>query len=256
MTDAHAYAVRAADPVVPDCPVAWPWHVVGTDEPDCSDHDPSVIRLEYDLDVYDVWPGEPCIEPMGSWVAAYDRPLDVSAARGVSELRTLPGAMLVISGGWLPRSISRALAEWTATYAGRADVRFRWNPAHKSAVLTAVRRYTSAPEASDPRSHQWIALRPAPQVQLPLGEADTQERLRRRNDRKELRVAEARRWGRRMRVDPTLAWLTPAEARMLADLGPAEDVMTWARQHNVRIAVGRGIEPVLDAARLLVLAQL
>jgi hypothetical protein len=214
-----------------------------------------MLVVEYDLDVFEVWPAGSCIGPIGSWPTGYNQPPDVVTARAVAELRALPGAMLIISGGWLPRSISRALASWTATYTGRADLRFRWNPARRSALLATFRRYVQEPEASDISSRQWIALHPAPQLRNPVDESDKQERLRQHSARKGLRIAEARRWSRRMALDPALAWLTPAEVRMLADLDPLEDVIAWARLHDVRIEGGDGIEPVLEAGRVLTIAQ-
>jgi hypothetical protein len=36
--------------------------------------------------------------------------------------------MLVLSGGWLPRTISGGLADWAAVHAGRRDLRFCWDP--------------------------------------------------------------------------------------------------------------------------------
>jgi hypothetical protein len=58
-----------------------------------------------------------------------------------------------------------------------------------------------------------------------------------------------------MHLDPALAWVTPAEAWSLADLDPDEDVIRWACRNHVRCGVGDGIEPVLDAARVLAIAE-
>ena len=69
-----------------------------------------------------------------------------------------------------------------------------------------------------------------------------------------LRIAHAHRWARRMRVDPALAWLTPAEAKVLAGLNQDDDVYDWAVEHHIPTRVGNGIEPMLPAAAILTLA--
>lgn len=92
-------------------------------------------------------------------------------------------------------------------------------------------------------------------IRLLLGLLEVGEHLQQRTARQQLRAAEARRWSRRLSVDPALAWLTLADVRMLADPDPPEDVIAWATQHEVMIGLGRGTEPVLQATRVLTLAQ-
>ena len=251
ITADHPYATRGADPVIPNCPVRWPWCVVGPDEASRDDAAcQKTLVLDYDLDVYEVWPGGLCDGPIGSWVAGRDRPLDVVAARSVTELRALPGAMLAMEGGWWPSSISRVLAEWTAREAGRSDVRFRWHADTWSSILIRRRPYHKVANSSS--LCDCVVLRPAPPID---SVDDASERQKQRLARRELRIAEARRWIRRRAVDPTLAWLTLAEVRMLADLGTAENIPDWAKQHHVAISTADGISPVFEASRVLSLAQ-
>jgi hypothetical protein len=250
----HRYASRAADPVVAGCPVLWPWHVVGPDEPEPQNPGSTTLVLEYDLDVYELWPAGPCAGPLGAWAAERDRPLDVVSKREFVELRELPGTFLVLSGGWRPRTISSVLRDWARTRANRPDIDFRWDPQEKSAVFAAFIRFTGHSESRAAAGRKWAILYAAPQSQLARVLADTDD-SQGHAVRRSLRIAQAHRWARRMRIDPALAWLTPAEAGVLADLGPADDVYAWAVQHRVPTAPGDGIGPLLSAAAVLALAE-
>ena len=254
LTRDRPYITRGADLVVKDCPVPWPWHVVGSDDPDVLDCGTQTLVLDYDLDVYDVWPGCPCADPIGSWPARQDQPLDVVALRAVAELRSLPGSMLVLSGGWVPRTISLALGNWAATYAARPDLRFRWNPAEQSPIVRTFRQYLPQLEERHRSESRWVTLGWAPDLSYPKDVLDP-ERVEVRDARRTLRIAEARRWARRMTIDPALAWLTPAEASSLVDLDAAQDVTAWAIRHGIRAAAGPGIEPMLPAVPVLALAE-
>jgi hypothetical protein len=255
VTADHPYAKRAADPVVAVCPVAWPWHVVGSDEPQLSGSQSTTIRLDYELDIYEVWPWGPCQGPIGAWRVGHDRPLDVVTAAAVAELRALPGAMLVLSGGWLPATISSALTDWVAAHGNRSDLCFRWDPTQRSAVVQAFALYVRAGQAGGARAQSCIALRSAPAIDNPPLDDSVESRLEASEIRHRIRVATAMRWARRRLVDPELRWLTPAEARVLAGLGPIEDVLAWAVRRRVPIRPARGIEPVLASAPVLAFAS-
>jgi len=156
---------------------SWPWHVLGPDEPAYDAADPAWLVLDYDIDVYEVWPPGPCDGPIGSWVTGSDRPLDVRAMQAVAELRSLPGAMLVLAGGWLPRWISRGLAGWTARYTKRGDLRFHWHAGTCSAVLWSLRQSSRTQRFRASRPAEWITLWAVPEIQGAGCEPDPTERL-------------------------------------------------------------------------------
>jgi hypothetical protein len=204
----HPYASRGADPVVAGCPILWPWHIVGPDEPDWQSFGSGTLVLEYDLDVYELWPTGPCSGLLGTWIAELDRPLDVVSTYRLAELRELPGALLVLSGGWRPCDL-----------AGE-------------------------------KSHRWTILYSASDPRVDTNKCEVDQRATRRS----LQIAHAHRWARRMRVDPALAWLTPAEARVLAGIGVWENVYQWATEHRIPIFARNGLEPMLRADAVLTLA--
>jgi hypothetical protein len=82
MSAQRPYALRAVDPVVDGSPAMRPWHIVGLDEPEPEAYDSPPLTLDYDLDVYEVWPVGPCVGPLGAWFIARDQPLDSNHTRG------------------------------------------------------------------------------------------------------------------------------------------------------------------------------
>ncbi|HEY1296860.1 MAG TPA: hypothetical protein VGJ60_27590 [Chloroflexota bacterium] len=256
MSAQRPYALRAVDPVVDGCPVMWPWHIVGPDEPEQEAYDAPPLTLDYDLDVYEVWPAGPCVGPLAARFVARDQPLDVVSGRTLGALRGLPGAMLVLSGGWQPASISRALERWASIRATRPDLRFRWNQHQMSALKRTFEPYTRPPRSvTGWAGCEWATLDPAPELPGLAAELDPLERLEQRNARRSLRRADVRRWTRRMMVDPALRWLTPAEVRMLVDLDPAEDIFGWAKRYHIPTCSGCGLEPLLATGAVLALAD-
>ena len=245
----HPYASRGADPVVAGCPIPWPWHIVGPDEPDSQSFGFGTFVLEYDLDVYELWPTGPCSGPLGFWIAALDRPLDVVSTCRLAELRELPGAFLVLSGGWWPRSISAALSNWVRAEADRADIKFDWDPHQRSAVFERFGQYIRPVDLAGEESHNWAILYPAPDPRVDTEKCEVDQRVAR-----SLRIARAHRWARRMPVDPALAWLTPAEARVLAGIGVNDNVYQWATEHRIPTFARNGLEPMLRSAAVLALA--
>jgi len=250
----HPYASRAADPVVAGCPIMWPWHVVGPDEPEVQNFGSGTLVLQYDLVVYELWPAGPCMGPIGAWVAEVDRSLDVISTCELAELRELPGAFLVLSGGWRPRTISSALRNWARTEADRADIHFRWDPGQQSAMVATFGRLPGHSGLRATAGRKWVILYAAQESRAMPVVADVDD-AEGRAERRGLRIAQAHRWARRMRIDPALSWLTPAEAGVLADLNAEADVYAWAVQHRIRTAPGNGIAPLLAAADVLAVAE-
>jgi hypothetical protein len=254
LTANRPYACRGVDPVVAGAPVAWPWHVLGPDDPDAAAWDGIALIVPYDLDTFEVWPAGPCHGPLGVYRVGRDLPLDVVTAAAISRLRALPGAMLSVAGGWLPTAISRALADWASLYAGRSDLRFRWDADERSAVVRAFARYARRLEASQSRDTGWVALRPAAS-RTRFFDADTWELGEEEHGRRARRVADAQAWVRRSNVEPMLNWLTPAEVAALLHLGPDQDVLTWCLRHAIPSRPSAGLEPEFAAGPVLALAQ-
>jgi hypothetical protein len=250
LSPVHPFASRGADPVVDGCPIPWPWHIVGPDEPDWQSFGFGTLVLEYDLDVYEVWPTGPCSGPLGFWITALDRPLDVVSTCQLARLRELPGAFLALSGGWRPGALSAALEKWVRTEVDRTDLKFRWNPGQKSAVFETYGSYTRHLDVAGEETRHWAILYSAPDSRV-----DTEKYQVDQQDARSLRIAHAQRWARRLPVDPALAWLTPAEVRVLASLSLGDDVYQWATEHRIPTQVGNGLEPVLWAAAVLTLAM-
>jgi hypothetical protein len=252
LTPTRRFASRAVDPVVDDCPVAWPWHVLGPDDPDIGSLDAITLIVPYDLDTFEVWPGGPCHGPLASYCVGRDRPLDVVTAAALANLRALPGAMLSVAGGWRPRTISSALSDWAAIFAGRSDLTFHWDAHQRSTVMHTFGRQLHMLEAARSRHHEWCALQPAAPRILPFEDDVCEDGDRAWRAR---RVVEADRWARRATVDPALNWLTPAEVAALLHLRPGHDATAWCLRHGMPSRPGAGLEPVFAAGPVLALAR-
>lgn len=108
----------------------WCW-TVHTDHSDFNEPDELWnFFFEHDLDVYGVFDPEPpncwyiseISLPRGSLLAPeQDAELNRVAIEGPNRKRTMCGA-------WSADAISRALEGWSARYARRPDLRFKWSP--------------------------------------------------------------------------------------------------------------------------------
>lgn len=111
----------------------WVWTILGEDDPD----GPSPNQLwdfvwPFDLDVHEVWdpvrPPKVVGERVGSWVVPRGAPAPKDAADALRDAPRGVERTHVVLGGWSAETIGDAIAHWTATHAGRPDLRFEWDP--------------------------------------------------------------------------------------------------------------------------------
>jgi len=108
-------------------PFGWVWTIIGEDDPDGTAPEQLwQFVWPYDLHVHEVRepvrPPKVFGQPVGRWAV----PRGGVVPEEVAVALRAPERHHVMLGGWSARSIGEAVSHWTATHAGRPDLRFSW----------------------------------------------------------------------------------------------------------------------------------
>lgn len=105
----------------------WVWTIIAEDDPDGTGPEQLwQFVVAHDLDVHRVRDSAGGTARL--WLARRGEPPPESIAATYGELAERAGGRYEVRGGWTVGAIARALSDWASTHAGRADLRFEWDP--------------------------------------------------------------------------------------------------------------------------------